>query len=175
MDSPTHKSLSDPIAVAGIKIRTSNVLEMSGKGQIGALWQRFFSEDIVDKLIHRTGDDFYVVYSNYASDEYGEYDYLIGMPVSSLDNLPEGITYSAIPTGDYAVMTSEKGPVAKVVVDVWKYIWTMPTEELGGKRTFLTDYEVYDGRAADPTDAEVEIHIGIEPENLTAIESLLRL
>jgi len=163
MSSITYKTLHEPQIVIGIQIRTSNAKELSGEGQIGALWQRFFAENLLEQIPNRTGDSFYVVYSNYASDEYGEYDYLLGSPVSSINDLPPGMTFAAIATGDYAVVTTEKGPVAEMVVGTWKEIWSMPASELGGKRAFITDYEVYDHRATDPASAEVEIHLGIAP------------
>ena len=37
--------------------------------------------------------------------------------------------------------------------------------ELGGKRAFQTDYEIYDRRSANPKQAQVEIHIGLKPGN----------
>jgi predicted transcriptional regulator YdeE len=159
-----HKTLADPILVAGFQVRTSNPVELSGQGQIRGLWQRFFAEDLAAQIPNRTSANFYVVYSNYASDEYGEYDYLLGAPVSSIENLPEGITFAGIATGEYAVVTTEKGPVESVMQSAWREIWSMPVAELGGKRAFLTDYEVYDERASDPASAQVEIHLGLEPE-----------
>jgi predicted transcriptional regulator YdeE len=44
----------------------------------------------------------------------------------------------------------------------WKRIWAMQPVDLGGKRAFLTDYEVYDSRSANPREAQVEIHIGLQ-------------
>jgi predicted transcriptional regulator YdeE len=157
------KTLHEPQIVIGIRIRTSNSRELSGEGKIGALWQRFFQDNLLEQIPNRTSDSFYVVYSNYASDEYGEYDYLLGSLVSSITDLPVGMTYEAIATGEYAVITTDKGPVAQVIQDKWKEIWSMPASELGGKRSFLTDYEIYDHRAANPADAEVEIHLSIAP------------
>jgi predicted transcriptional regulator YdeE len=163
MTAITHKTLPEPQIVIGLQIRTSNPRELSGEGKIGALWQRFFQDNLLEQIPNRTSDSFYVVYSNYASDEYGEYDYLLGSPVSSISNLPVDMTYEAIATGEYAIITTDKGPVVQVMQDKWKEIWSMPPSELGGKRAFLTDYEIYDHRAADPTNAEVEIHLGIAP------------
>jgi predicted transcriptional regulator YdeE len=157
-----HKTLTDPIIIAGLQIRTGNSRELSGLGQIGPLWQRFFAENLPAQIPHRTSDSLFVVYSNYASDENGEYDYLLGCQTTSIENLPPGVTFAAIATGNYATITTEKGPVVDVLQDAWKRIWAMPADELGGRRAFLTDYEVYDGRAADPENAQVEIHLSLE-------------
>jgi predicted transcriptional regulator YdeE len=163
MSGVTSKTLTDPIAVAGIQVRTNNQLEMSGEGKIRGIWERFFGENLLAQMRDRAGESLYVVYSNYESDEYGDYDYLLGVPVSSIDNLPAGMTFAAIPTGEYAVFTSQTGPVAEVVRDAWKEIWSMPHEELHGSRAFIADYEVYDRRAEDPAHAQVEIHLGLLP------------
>jgi predicted transcriptional regulator YdeE len=32
---------------------------------------------------------------------------------------------------------------------------------LGGTRAFLTDYEVYDQRAADPQNSQIDVYIGL--------------
>ena len=165
MNHIRHKTLSDPIIVAGFQIRTTNARELSGEGQIRALWQRFFLENLASQIPNRTNDSLCTVYSNYQSDENGEYDYLLGAPVTGIDHLPAGMTYAAIATGEYAVITTEKGPIIQVMQQAWRHIWTMPAEELGSKRAFLTDYEIYDHRAADPTSAQVEIHLGLEAQS----------
>lgn len=158
----TDKTLTDPISVVGIQIRTNNARELSGTGEIGRLWARFFAEDLAARIPHRSSESFFVVYSDYESDENGDYDYLLGCPVDSITNIPEGMTYAAIATGDYAVFTSETGPAIEVVQATWKHIWGLPEGDLGRPRAFLTDYEVYDHRAVDPSNAKVEIHIGLE-------------
>ena len=158
----TDKTLADPIAIIGIQIRTNNARELSGQGPIGALWSRLFAENLPSQIPNRAGESIFAVYSNYASDENGDYDYLLGCPVSTIDNIPAGMTYAAIPTGDYAVFTSDTGPVVEVVQATWKHIWSLAPDELGRKRAFLTDYEVYDHRATDPANSQVEVHIGLE-------------
>ena len=163
MSEVHHQNITDPILIVGIQIRTNNALELSGAGQIGHLWQRFFTQKYDAQIPNRIGNDLYVVYSNYESNEYGEYDYLIGSPVSSVESLPVGMTFAAIATGDYAVVTTDKGAVTRMVPGKWKEIWQMPAEELGGKRAFLTDYEVYGAKATNPYQAEVDIYLGLEP------------
>jgi predicted transcriptional regulator YdeE len=159
----TDKTLTDPISVIGIQIRTSNARELSGEGQIGLLWQRFLAENLAAGIPNRSSESFFVVYSDYASDENGEYDFLLGCPVSSIENIPAGMTYAAISTGDYAVFTTETGPVVDVLQAAWRHIWNLAPGDLGRRRAFLTDFEVYDHRAANPASAQVEIHIGLMP------------
>ena len=161
--SPMKTTLAAPIYVAGFMIRTSNAKEMSGNGEIGKLWMRFFQENLAAQIPNRTGQTLMVVYSGYASDEKGEYDYLLGAPVTSTDGFPASLIVRQIPTGQYAVITTAQGPAAEVVPSAWKHIWAMSPAELGGRRSFLADYEIYDQRSADPTNAQVEIHVGLRP------------
>lgn len=163
--TPARVHSEDWFYVAGFSARTNNAREASGQGVIGKLWQDFYQKNLGTQIPHRVGRDIIVVYSDYASDEKGDYIYLLGAPVSSVENLPQGITYRTIVAGTYAVMTTDRGPVTGVVPAEWRKVWGMSPQELGGKRTFLTDYEVYDRRADDPQNAQVEFHIGIDPSS----------
>lgn len=98
------------------------------------------------------------MYSDYESDETGTYKYTIGMPVSSLETTPENMTSLTIPASTYAVFTTRKGPVSEVVYETWQDIWNWSKEN---KRAFTTDFELYDERAIDPNDAQVDIYIAL--------------
>jgi predicted transcriptional regulator YdeE len=37
----------------------------------------------------------------------------------------------------------------------------MSPEELGGTRSFHTDFEIYDQRAADPENAQIDVYVGL--------------
>jgi predicted transcriptional regulator YdeE len=152
--------------VAGYSLRTNNAKEMSGQGEIGKLWQRFMQENLGAAIPGRADATLMVVYSEYASDEKGDYTYTLGARVPSVDHLPVGMSYRKIVPGSYAVFTTEQGPVTQIVPAEWQKIWGMTPEQMGGKRAFVTDYEVYDQRSANPQNAQVEIHIGLQPLKL---------
>jgi predicted transcriptional regulator YdeE len=158
--------LTEPIHVAGFQVRTNNAREMSGNGKIGKLWGRFMQQNLAAQIPHRIGQTLIVVYSDYASDEKGDYSYLIGAPVSSTpvssaEGLPSGLVYRRIRPGAYVVINTQKGDVTQIISAAWQQIWAMTPEELGGRRAFAEDYEVYDHRSADPKNAQVEIHVGL--------------
>jgi predicted transcriptional regulator YdeE len=67
-----------------------------------------------------------------------------------------------VPAGKYAIFTSDKGPVAQVVVGTWQRIWAQPKNAPGGIRAYKADYEVYDERAMDPQNAQMDVHVGIK-------------
>jgi predicted transcriptional regulator YdeE len=161
----THEKKDASFYVAGYLVRTNNADEMNGKSRIGPLWGRFMQENLAGKIPHRTDAGFTIVYSNYASDEKGDYDYLLGARVSSIDHLPAGLSWRKVEPGPYAVILTDKGAMPGVLQAAWAQIWKMKPADLGGKRAFATDYEVYDQRSADPQAAQVEIHIGLVPES----------
>jgi predicted transcriptional regulator YdeE len=161
--SVTHATIEAPFYVAGWQVRTNNADEMSGNGKIGALWQRIMSQNLAVQIPNRTDGALIVVYSNYASDEKGEYDYLVGARVSSVENLPAGMIWKKVEPGAYAVILTDKGQMPGVLQYAWARIWKMTPAELGARRAFVTDYEIYDDRSANMQSAQVEIHIGLAP------------
>jgi predicted transcriptional regulator YdeE len=162
MTRPTQETLSQPIYVAGFQVRTNNDREMSGDGEIGKLWGRFMQQKLAAQIPDRVGHTLIAVYSDYASDEKGDYSYLLGAPVPSVDDLPSGLAYRRIRRGAYAVINTDRGDVTQVVPAAWHLIWAMTPEQLGGRRAFAEDYEVYDHRSADPKNAQVEIHLSLQ-------------
>jgi len=161
--SVSEQGVEQPFYVAGFLVRTTNAAEASGESKIGPLWQRFMQEKLVDQIPNRADESFTVVYSNYASDETGAYDYLLGARVTSVDHLPAGMSWRRVVPATYAVILTDKGPMPGVLQAAWDRIWHISPGDLGGKRAFVTDYEVYDKRTKDSQNAQVEIHIGLIP------------
>jgi predicted transcriptional regulator YdeE len=161
-DAPAKVTLGAPIQVVGFSVRTTNDAEAKGDGEIPKLWNRFFHENLGDKIPHRVGQSLIVVYSDYASDQNGEYTYLLGAPVDSVADVPKDLTVRTIPAGSYAVLTTPAGPPQQTVPAIWMKIWGMSEAELGGKRSFVMDYETYDD-FADPQKMQVTVHLGLAP------------
>lgn len=159
----TTTVVQEPFYVAGYLVRTNNAKEMAGQGEIGKLWQRFMQEGLGAKIPNRADAALTVVYSDYASDEKGDYNYLLGARVTSIDGLPDGMTCKKVQAGPYAAVTTEVGEIPSVLQTAWRKIWQMSPAELGGKRAFMTDYEIYDARSANPIQAQVEIRLGLRP------------
>ena len=157
---PARTVLATPIYVAGYQIRTSNAKEMSGNGEIGKLWARFMQQNLAAQIPDRVGQSLMVVYSDYASDQNGEFTYLLGAPVDSIADVPRDLTVRTIPAGAYAVLTTPAGPPQQTIPALWAKIWSMSEAELGGKRSFVMDYETYDG-FADPQNMQVSVHLGL--------------
>lgn len=70
-------------AVVGIEVRTSNAREMTSAGAIRRQWERFDSEKAAGRIPQKAEPNPIAVYSHYASDEHGEYSYLLGVRVTA--------------------------------------------------------------------------------------------
>jgi predicted transcriptional regulator YdeE len=147
--------------VVGIAVRTSNAEQMTAARPIGALWERLFKEGALAAIPNKADGNTVAVYSEYASDKDGEYTYLLGARVRKVESVPLGMTEKKVPAGRYAVFTSERGPVEKVVVEMWRRVWETPKNALGGDRTYKADFEVYDQRAQNPADAVVDLYVAV--------------
>jgi predicted transcriptional regulator YdeE len=66
-----------------------------------------------------------------------------------------------VPAGKYAVITTEKGPFPKVIPETWLQIFKLE-DEGKLKRTYQTDFELYDERALDPQNGQVDIYVGVK-------------
>jgi len=149
--------------VIGITVRTTNKAEMTADGKIPKMWGEIFSKGIIDKIPNKADSNIIVLYCDYQSDKDLEYTYLIGAKVTSIASVPEGMVSKKVPAAKYALFTSERGPVAQVVQNIWKHIWEVPKDQPGGDRTYKVDYEVYEpARSHDPQDSQVDVYIGIK-------------
>jgi predicted transcriptional regulator YdeE len=116
---------------------------------------------MADRIPDKTSPNLYAVYAEYASDHNGEYAFMVGAPVKAETAAPAGMVLTQIPAGKYAVITTEKGPFPKIIPDAWLQIFKL--EDDGKlKRTYQTDFEVYDERALDPQNGQVDIYLGVK-------------
>jgi len=144
--------------VIGVSVRTNNAKEQTPDGQIGKTWQRLSQEKFLDKISGKADQNIIAVYTDYASDKDGDYTFTLGAKVASDKEIPSGMVTVKIPAGRYARFTTEKRQAYKVVPDTWKRIWN----NSGGERTYKSDFEVYDQRAADPEKSQVDVYVGIK-------------
>ena len=104
----------------------------------------------------------FAVYTNYESDEHGEYTYFLGEEVNDFEDIQQGFETLTIPTQTYVKFTSSPGKIPAVVIDMWQKIWQMKAADLGGERAYIADFEVYDERSKNPDHAVLDIYIGIK-------------
>jgi predicted transcriptional regulator YdeE len=152
------------IKLVGLTARTNNTNEMNPKtSKIGELAGRFWSQNIASEISHRINPGVTLsVYTEYDSNEHGDYTYFIGEEVSSFENIPAGLQQLTIPAATYLKFTTSQGKMPDVVINAWRQIWKMSATDLGGDRAYVADFELYDQRAIDPVNANLDIYIGIK-------------
>ncbi|HTS07454.1 MAG TPA: serine hydrolase [Candidatus Eisenbacteria bacterium] len=152
----------DGFTVVGISARTTNANEMTAQAVIGPMWGRLFQEGVIDKIPNKTDRKIVAVYTDYSSDHNGEYTYVLGARVSSDKDVPAGMVTRKLPGGKYAMFTSEKGPGPKVVPALWMKINSLPRNAVGADRVYGADFEIYDQRAVDPQNLQMDVYVGIK-------------
>ncbi len=152
------------IKLVGLKIRTNNKNEMNPQtAKIGELFGRFQGQNIANQISHRKNPHVTLaVYTEYESDENGDYTYFIGEEESSFENVGSDLQTLIIPASNYQKFTTDSGKCPDVVINAWQQIWKMSSSDFGGERAYIADFEVYDQRAIDPANMSLDIYIGIK-------------
>lgn len=158
------KSRLEEIKLMGIKVRTSYQNESKWEtGKIFPYVVRYFHENLFEKIpFRKKPKTTYCVYTEYESDYTGAYTYFIGEEVFSLDNVPIGLEPLIIPSQRYVKFTTKPGAMPSVLKDAWQEIWDISSDELGGVRSYCSDFEIYDERANDHNNLVLDIYIGIK-------------
>lgn len=139
--------------VAGIGAITSNQ-DPDMTMIIGSLWNRFYRDGIYERIPYKTHQKPLGIYTDYTSEEKGDYFAMVACEVKQSDGLPEELTVREFPAGVYARFVV-KGDLHKAVGEFWSRLWEMDL-----KRTFIYDFEEYQN--SDEKDAEIHVYIGVE-------------
>lgn len=150
--------------LVGLSARTNNKNEMNPQtAKIGELAGRYWRQNIANQIPNRKNPGVTMaIYTEYDSNEHGDYTYFIGEAVSSFENLPENLNKLTIPAAKYQKFTTPSGKMPEVVINAWQQIWQMSATDFGGNRAYVADFEVYDQRAIDPANMILDIYIGIK-------------
>jgi predicted transcriptional regulator YdeE len=164
--SPATKTVhQDEFSIVGIEARTSAEQEMAGDGQIAALWQKFYQDHVLEKIPNKSDKNIYAVYTDYSRDRMGAYTVVIGAKVRDKTPAPAGMALKTIPAGQYVILTSERGAADEVIPAAWQRIWALEDkDQLGGKRAYKSDYEVYAPGATDPQNTQADLYIGLRSD-----------
>jgi predicted transcriptional regulator YdeE len=154
------------IKLVGISVRTKNQDEFNPEtAKIGKTFGQFLSQNLGEKIQNRKNPGvLFSVYTNFESNEHGEYTYFLGEEVTHFDDLSilnNGLKSLTISAAKYQKFTTESGQLPGVVVNAWMEIWKMSPKDFIGERAYQADFEIYDHRAMNPLDAVVDIYIGV--------------
>ncbi len=142
--------------IIGISLRTTNENGQAGR-DIPQLWQRFFAENILEKIPNKSGTTIYSVYTDYEKDYTRPYTVILGCRVTDSQTIPEGMVAKTIPEGNFAQFIAQGHPSSNPVFNEWVKIWNANLD-----RDYSADYEVYSEKAHNPENAEVDIFIAIK-------------
>ncbi len=141
--------------VIGIAIRTTNQNQQAAK-DIPALWHKFMTERVADKIPHKIDSAIYGIYTDYEDDHTKPYTTILGCKVENLDVIPEGMVGKIFEASIYRKYTAAGSLMQGIVYKKWEEIWNTDLN-----RTFTADFEVYDERAQNPENAVVDIFIAV--------------
>lgn len=148
-----------------ITVRTNNASEVGGASdaKIGPLIQKYSNDALPNRIPGRKKPGLtYCGFTEYESDFTGNYTYFIGEEVEPLSEVPEGFARIIVPEQTYAKFAIGPGNMPEVCVNSWRQIWQMTPMHLGGRRSYCTDFELYDYGTYNPKEAVFDIHVGIE-------------
>ena len=154
------KIVIEETTLIGLRLKTKTTNENGQSGiDCGNLWQQFEKGNYVAKIPNKLSDEVLAVYYNYEGDYTKPFSYFIGCKVKTGSDIPGGLESLTIPKGTYQKIIS-KGKMPDCLVNSWKEIWSSNIP-----RAYQTDFEVYDERSKDWSNAEVEIYISIREED----------
>ncbi|MEM8907859.1 MAG: effector binding domain-containing protein, partial [Bacteroidota bacterium] len=139
--------------VIGIATRTINEHQQAEQA-LAILWQRFFSEGVLEKIPNKTNQTVYALYTDYESDYTQAYTAILGCQVSTIESIPDGMEAKLIEGGTYRKFLSKGDLTQGAVGQTWQQIWQSDL-----LRKYSADFEVYGEKARNPKDAEVEIFV----------------
>ena len=128
------------IKIIGIQIRTTNE-NLQCLQDMSALWARFFTENILEKIPGVVDDHAFGVYTDYEKDASAPYSYTVGCHVDSLAHIPEGmvgITISEQLYAQFSANPQEGSDLKTSVGKAWQEIWQTPLD-----RAYAADFEFY--------------------------------
>ena len=141
--------------VIGISVRTTNENGTSAK-DIPALWNKFMTEGIQQKIPGKISEDIFCIYTDYEKDHTKPYTTILGCKVESLDNIPENMVGKTIESADYEELIAKGNLSDGIVYNKWLEIWNSDLN-----RSFTADFEVYGSKTQNPENAEVDIYIAL--------------
>ncbi len=145
--------------IIGISTETTNQ-NGQASADLGQLWGKFFAENIIGKIPNKISNEIYSIYTDYESDYTGKYTTIIGLKVSSLDEIPNGLIGREFENQNFIKITA-KGEMPNAIAETWKEIWAKDKEL---NRTYTYDFEVYGEKSQNGENSEVEVYLSIKDQ-----------
>jgi predicted transcriptional regulator YdeE len=141
--------------VIGISVRTTNENGKSGE-DITALWSKFITEEIQNKIPNKVSEDIFCIYTDYEKDHTKPYTTILSCKVENLNVIPENMIGKTIESAHYEQLIAIGNLAEGIVYNKWLEIWNSDLD-----RGFTADFEVYGDKTNNPENAEVAIYIAL--------------
>lgn len=149
--------MTEGFKIIGISKRTTNK-DNKSQQDLEKIWGQFYSQNLMEKIPNKISNEIISIYTDYKSDYTDDYTTIIGVPVSTLNQIPNGLIGREFQPDNFQKFIA-KGEMPNAVVNTWIDIWNRD-KELNRKYTY--DYEVYGENAQKGKDSEVEIYIAMK-------------
>ena len=138
-----------------LKAKTTN---MNGQSSIdcGNLWQEFEKGKYAEIIPNKLTDEILAVYHQYEGDHSKPFSYFVGCKVKAGTEVPPGLETLTIAKGTYQKINA-KGKMPDCVINAWKDVWVSEIP-----RSFKMDFEVYNEKSKDWSNAEVELYLSVK-------------
>lgn len=140
----------------GISVKTTNEDNRAAK-DILVLWNKFISQNILQKIPNKIDNTIYCVYTEYEKDHTKPYTTILGCKVENLKNIPTEMIGKIIEGGNYVKQTAKGNLMQGAIANAWIKIWNA-----NFSRLYTADFEVYGQKAQNLEDAEVDIFIAVK-------------
>ena len=149
--------MTNGFKLIGISVRTTN---QNNKVQedLGKLWGQFSSENINEEIPNKISNEILAIYTDYQSNDTEDYTTIIGVPVSTLTEIPNGMIGQEFQPENFKKFIA-KGEIPKAVDDTWINIWE---QDKNLNRKYTYDFELYGANCNKGTDSEVEIFVALK-------------
>ncbi len=146
----------DTFKLIGLALKKKTTNE-NGQSAIdcGNFWQEFEKGNYVAAIPGKLSNELFAVYHDYEGDHTQPYSYFIGCKVQMDTEVPAGMDSLIIPGTSYQKITAN-GVMPDCIGNAWQEIWRS-----GMPRAYQPDFEIYDERSHDWSNAEVDIFISV--------------
>ena len=149
-----NESNIEGFRLIGLKLENKTTNEGGQSGiDCGGLWQKFMQGGFAERIPGLLSNEIYAVYFDYESDYTKPFAYFIGCKVSADSQAPQDMVSLLIPSDRYTIL-SAKGQMPDCVANAWNEIWSSAIN-----RAYHYDFEVYDERSKDWSNAEIDLFI----------------
>jgi predicted transcriptional regulator YdeE len=151
------KTEINDISLIGLSLKAKTVNANGQSGiDCGNLWQYFEKGYYAANIPGKLSEEIFGVYHQYEGDSTKPFSYFVGCKVKPGTEIPQGMEGLTIPKGTYYKMNA-KGKMPDCVANAWKEVWASSIP-----RKYQIDFEIYDERSKDWSDAEVDVYLSIE-------------